>query len=84
MDKTEVIDLIAALATGDCYLSADACAVLLGLTTKEGSPNRRGFLERVAVRGSFPAPLVIGNEKKWKKSKVLKWADDEARINRAA
>ncbi|OUL25851.1 hypothetical protein BV378_14025 [Nostoc sp. RF31YmG] len=84
MDKRDVIDLIAALAIGDCYLSADACAVLLGLTTKDGAPNRRGFLERVAVRGSFPPPLIIGNEKKWKKSKVLQWADDEARINRAA
>jgi hypothetical protein len=31
----------------DCYLSADGCAVLLGLTTKDSAPNRRGFLERV-------------------------------------
>ncbi|WP_064748166.1 hypothetical protein [Lysobacter antibioticus] len=73
------IATLAALLTGDCWLSADACAVFLGLTTKKGEPNRRGFLERVACRSSFPKPLIIGNEKKWKKSEVALWAEDERR-----
>lgn len=78
--KDDTITLLTVLSTGDCWLSADACAVFLGLTTPAGKPNRRGFLERVAVRGSFPRPLLIGNEKKWKKSEVDQWADDERRI----
>lgn len=69
---------LAAMITGDRWLSADSCAVYLGLLTK-GEPNRRGFLERVACRSSFPKPLIIGNEKKWKKSEVEQWADDERR-----
>ncbi len=73
---------LAALIEGDRWLSADSCAVVLGLTTKEGEPNRRGFLERVACRPSFPAPLVIGNEKKWKRSELLRWADDERKARR--
>lgn len=69
---------LAALIEGDRWLSADSCAVVLGLVIR-GEPNRRGFLERVACRPSFPAPLQIGNEKKWKRSEVLRWADDERR-----
>lgn len=82
MTKASIAALTALIA-GDCWLSADACAVYLGLVTK-GEPNRRGFLERVAVRSSFPKPLIIGNEKKWKKSEVAMWVDDERKINRAA
>ncbi len=70
---------LAALIEGDRWLNADSCAVLLGLTTQEGKPNRRGFLERLACRPSFPPPLQIGNEKKWKRSELLRWADDERR-----
>lgn len=77
------IAALTALVAGDCWLCADACAVYLGLLTK-GEPNRRGFLERVANRSSFPKPLIIGNEKKWKKSEVALWAEDERKINRAA
>ena len=61
-------------------LCADACAFLLGMLTPKGKVNRRGFLERVAVRTSFPAPLHLGGEKKWKRSEVLTWAEDERRI----
>jgi len=67
---------------GERWLSADSCAVLLGLTTPDRKPNRRGFLERLACRPSFPAPLQIGNEKKWKRSEVLRWADDQRRVTR--
>lgn len=86
-DEDSIKDAIAALTAlvaGDCWLSADACAVFLGLINSKGEPNRRGFLERVACRSSFPKPLIIGNEKKWKKSEVATWADDERKINRAA
>ena len=79
-----LLAIIAALVQGDRYLNADACAVFLGLVTPKGAPNRRGFLERVACRGSFPKPLVIGNESKWKKSEVERWADDERKIASAA
>ncbi|UYB51213.1 hypothetical protein OCJ37_14585 [Xanthomonas sp. AM6] len=75
---------LAALIEGDRWLNADASAVFLGLVTPSGDPNRRGFLERVACRPSFPAPLIIGNEKKWKKSEIARWADDERKISRAA
>ncbi len=73
------ITVLAAMIEGERWLSADSCAVLLGLTTPDGKPNRRGFLERLACHPSFPAPLQIGNEKKWKRSEVLCWADDERR-----
>lgn len=73
---------LAALIEGDRWLSADSCAVFLGLTT-DGKPNRRGFLERVAVRPSFPEPLIIGNEKKWRKTEVDRWAQDERKITQA-
>ncbi|MBH1639167.1 hypothetical protein I5U57_06855 [Stenotrophomonas maltophilia] len=73
------ITVLAAMIEGERWLNADSCAVLLGLTTPDGKPNRRGFLERLARRPSFPAPLQIGNEKKWKRSEVLRWADDERR-----
>jgi len=73
---------LAALIEGDRWLNADSCAVLFGLTTQNGKANRRGFLERVACRPSFPAPLQIGNEKKWKRSELLRWADDERRSGR--
>lgn len=78
------LSILAALIEGDRWLNADACAVFLGLVTSDGKPNRRGFLERVACRPSFPSALVIGNEKKWKKSEVDRWAEDERKINRAA
>lgn len=77
--------VIAALVAGDRWLSADACAVYLGLRpAKDGSPNRRGFLERVACKPDFPRPLQIGTDKTWKKSEVDAWAEEQRRINRAA
>ncbi len=76
------ITVLAAMIEGERWLSADSCAVLLGLTTPDGKPNRRGFLERLACHPSFPAPLQIGNEKKWKRSEVLRWADDQRRVTR--
>lgn len=80
LEAATTVRPVAEQPVGDCYLSADGCALLLGITTKDGAPNRRGFLERVSVRGSFPNPLVLGNEKKWRRSQVLQWADDEARL----
>lgn len=82
-EHDSTIATLAALIEGDRWLSADSCAVFLGLTTAEGVPNRRGFLERVACRPSFPEPLVIGNEKKWRKTEVDRWAQDERKISQA-
>ena len=45
---------IAAMARDAEWLNAAACAFLLGMTTPAGKINRRGFLERIAVRESFP------------------------------
>ena len=80
---------LAALIEGDRWLSADSCAVFFGLVVARGKPNagrpnRRGFLERVATRPSFPKPLVIGNEKKWNKSEITRWAKDQQRLSRAS
>ncbi|UHQ21938.1 hypothetical protein LVB77_14815 [Lysobacter sp. 5GHs7-4] len=80
----QTLAVITALVAGDRWLSADAAAAHLGMFNPKGEINRRGFLERVACRPSFPVPLVIGNEKKWKKSEVDQWAEDERKINRAA
>lgn len=74
----------AALAPGDVWLCADSVAVLLGMFTPGGAPNRRGFLDGPAKRGSFPAPLTIGNTQRWKKSEVERWADDERKIQAKA
>lgn len=73
------VSLIAALVQGDRWLSADACAVYLGMVTAQGNPNRRGFLERVACRPDFPKPLELGQQKSWKKSEVDEWADEQRR-----
>jgi hypothetical protein len=75
---------IAAMARDAEWLNADACAFILGLTTREGKINRRAFLERVAVRSSFPKPMAIGARKLWNREAVVSWAEDEARINRAS
>jgi len=60
----------------DHWLSADACAVFLGLV-KDGEPNRRALYEKVANQPGFPSPLVIGGERKWRKSEVDLWSRDE-------
>ena len=75
---------LVALIEGDRWLNADSCAVYLGLIIHAGKPNRRGFLRRVACRPNFPKPLVIGNEQKWRKSEVSRWAEDERRLSRAS
>ncbi|TMN24531.1 hypothetical protein [Pseudoxanthomonas sp. X-1] len=82
-DETSIeIDVatIAAMARDAEWLSADACAFLLGLTTRKGTVNRRAFLERVAVRTSFPKPINIGAKKLWRRADVILWADDEAKV----
>lgn len=69
----------------DRWLCADECATHLGLKpSKDGKPNRRGFLERIACLPDFPKPLVIGNQKSWKLSEVEEWAEDQRRASRAA
>jgi len=72
LNHNEALALIAALVNGDRWLNADACAVFLGMVTPNGSPNRRGFLERVACRPDFPKPNPI--TRSWKKSEVDEWA----------
>jgi hypothetical protein len=69
----------------DRWMCADECADYFGLKkTKDGKPNRRGFLERLASRPDFPRPMVIGNEKTWKRSEVEDWAEDYRRATQAA
>ena len=75
---------IAAMARDAEWLNAAACAFLLGMTTPAGKINRRGFLERIAVRESFPKPMLLGAQKRWRREDVARWAEDEAKINRAA
>lgn len=62
------------------WLSAESCAELLDLRTRDGKPNRRAFLERFAVRGSFPKPAAIGGIKRWERAAVLRWMADEAKL----
>jgi hypothetical protein len=76
-EKTDTYAMIAALVAGDRWLSADACAVYLGMLTPQGKPNRRGFLERVACRPDFPKPNTI--TRSWKKSEVDLWAMNQRR-----
>ena len=70
----DLTPLLTAIAAGDRWLNADACAVYLGMVTPEGKPNRRGFLERVACRPDFPAPMQVGGHRAWRKSEVDQWA----------
>lgn len=79
MGYDQTIALIAALVHGDRWLNADACAVYLGMLTPKGSPNRRGFLERIACQPGFPKPLQTGAQKSWKKSEVDNWAEEQRR-----
>lgn len=63
------------------WLSADSCAELLDLRTRDGRPNRRAFLERYACRQSFPVPAGTGAMRRWERSAVLRWMADEAKIH---
>lgn len=84
-DELEIdVTTIAAMARDAEWLNADACAFILGLTTRKGKVNRRAFLERVAVRTSFPKPMNIGAKRLWKRSDVVLWAEDEAKIKLAS
>jgi hypothetical protein len=76
-DNDNTYAIIAAMVAGDRWLCADACALYLGMVTPKGSPNRRGFLERVACRPDFPTPNPI--TKSWKKSEVDEWAMNQRR-----
>lgn len=76
-DAGETLAIIAALVAGDRWLSADACAVYLGMVTPAGKPNRRGFLERVACRPDFPRANLV--TRSWKKSEVDDWASEQRR-----
>lgn len=83
IEQTDVSTL-AAMARDAEWLCADACAFILGLTTRTGKVNRRAFLERIAVRSSFPKPMLLGAKRLWRRADVVRWADDEAKISRAA
>jgi len=74
MADSDTLAVLAALIEGDRWLNADAAAVYLGMIAADGKPNRRSFLERVACRVDFPAPLQIGQERKWRKSEIDRWA----------
>lgn len=76
-DNDNALTMIAALVAGDRWLSADACAVYLGMVTPAGKPNRRGFLERVACRPDFPKANPV--TRSWKKSEVDDWANEQRR-----
>jgi hypothetical protein len=76
-EKDEVVTLIAALVSGDRWLSADACAVYLGMVKPDGKVNRRGFLERVACLPEFPKQNPV--TRSWKKSQVDDWAREQQR-----
>lgn len=73
------ISSLVALLKGDCWIDADACALFLGMIDREGRPNRRAFLERVACRPDFPKRNPV--TKSWRKSEVSDWA---AEVSRAA
>lgn len=68
----------------ETWLDSAECAMHFGLKRRNGEPNRRGFLERLAALPGFPVPLVINGEKRWKLSELSEWADEQRRINRAA
>lgn len=77
-DPDKSLEIIAALVAGDRWLSADACAVYLGMFTPAGTVNRRGFLERIACRPDFPKPNPV--VRTWKKSEVDAWAEEQRRV----
>lgn len=67
------------------WLNSAECAEYFGLYRKNGEPNRRGFLERLAALPGFPKPLALPDgEKRWKLSEIEEWADEARRTNRAA
>lgn len=76
-EKTDTYAMIAAMVSGDRWLCADSAALYLGMVTPKGSPNRRGFLERVACRPDFPKPNPI--TRSWKKSEIDLWAMNQRR-----
>lgn len=87
MSAVERHDYSAALAlasaSADVWLDATGCAAFLSLLGPDGKPNRRAFLDNVAVRGSFPQPLLLGPRRKvWRKSEVAQWAEEEHTIQK--
>jgi hypothetical protein len=77
IDRDETVTMIAALVAGDPWLSADACAVYLGMVKPDGKINRRGFLERVACLPDFPKANPV--TRSWKKSEVDDWSREQQR-----
>lgn len=74
------VETIALIARNAELLDADACAFLLSIRDRSGNISRRGFLERVAVRTSFPRPVCIPEVgKRWRREDVVRWAEDEAK-----
>ncbi len=82
MDSPKIdIETIALMARNPELLDAEACAFLLCIRDRSGAVSRRGFLERVAIRGSFPRPIVLPDVgKRWRREDVVRWAEDEAKI----
>ena len=79
MTEPRIDPKIAAAVIGDGWLDADQCAVVLGMFTPKGAPNRRGFLERVQCLPDFPQPMQVGQHRAWKKSEVDQWALNQRR-----
>ena len=82
--KDYALEAMAATGLGDVWLSADGAAILLGLIGPTGKPNRRSFLETLASQPGFPGGMQIGNQTKWRKSALMDWAEEQARVSRAA
>lgn len=82
--KDYALEALVATGLGDVWLSADGAAILLGLIGPTGKPNRRSFLETLASQPGFPGGMKISNQTKWRKSDLMDWAEEQARINRAA
>lgn len=79
MSVSELTELLA-VVRGDQCLNADACALFLGLVKDDGSPNRRGFLERIACRPDFPRMNPV--TRTWRRPEVAEWDEEQRRIKR--
>ena len=81
-ERESEVSLIAALVEGDRWLSADGCAAFLGLFTPKGSPNRKGFMDRIACSSDFPRPLMLGRSRRWKRSHLAAWRRSNPDLSR--
>lgn len=76
-EAVPIRELMAALAAGDPWLSADACAIFVG------ARNTRAFLRTIACKPGFPRASRITGKPKWRRSEVDAWMES-GRVTRAA